>query len=367
MRRDFYEVLGVDRNCDSVELKAAYRRLAVQFHPDKNAGDRDAEEKFKEASEAYSVLSDREKRERYDRFGHDGVRGGGGAGPGGFGFDASVFSDFSDLFGQFFGGFSGGARPAVGEDVVARLDIRFSEAAFGLEAPITIRRQEPCEACRGTGAEPGTRPERCPACGGRGQVRYAQGFFAVSRTCPTCRGEGMRIASPCSACAGQGRTDREHKITIRIPGGVETGSRLRLAGEGNAAPRGGAAGDLYVIISVEEHELFAREGDDIVLPMEIPFPVLALGGELEIPTLEGPETISVAPGTPVGKEIRLRHRGMERLAGRGRGDFVVRISVRVPKPVGKEEKALLEEYARLLDVTVGKPRAFSRVKKIFES
>jgi molecular chaperone DnaJ len=367
VKRDYYEVLGVSRECGTTELKAAYRRLAVQFHPDKNAGDREAEEKFKEASEAYSVLSDPEKRARYDRFGHDGLRGSGGAGAGPFGFDASIFSDFSDIFGQFFGGFSGGARAAVGEDVIARLKISFSEAAFGVEAPITIRREEPCETCGGSGAEPGTQPERCATCGGRGQVRYSQGFFAVSRTCPACRGEGIRIARPCAGCGGQGRQERERKITIRIPGGVETGSRLRLAGEGNAAPRGGPAGDLYVIITVEEHELFSREGDDVVVPMEIPFPVLALGGEVEVPTLEGTETVAISPGTPVGKEIRLRHRGMERLAGRGRGDFIVRVSVRVPKPVGKEEKTLLEEYARLLDVPVGKPHAFSRVKKIFES
>jgi molecular chaperone DnaJ len=365
VKRDYYEVLGVSRDASATDLKTAYRRLAMQHHPDKNAGDAEAEEKFKEASEAYSVLSDPEKRARYDRFGHEGGRGAGGAG--GFGFDPSVFSDFSDLFGQFFGGAFGGARRAAGEDIVAHMQISFKEAAFGVEMPITVDRLETCEDCRGSGAARGTHPTSCPACGGRGQVRFSQGFFSVSRTCPSCRGEGIRITDPCAACGGQGRARRERKITIKIPGGVEKGSRLRLSEEGNAAPRGGVPGDLYVVLEVAEHDLFRRDGDDVVLDVELPFPVFVLGGELDVPTLEGEQKITVAPGTPVGSELRLRRQGVVRLAGRGRGDQIVRLSVHVPRSVKRDERELLEAYARMIDAPVSRGRAFARVKKIFES
>ncbi|HWC64595.1 MAG TPA: molecular chaperone DnaJ [Thermoanaerobaculia bacterium] len=361
MKRDYYEVLGVGREAGAAELKSAYRKLAIQFHPDKNPGNADAAEKFKEASEAYAVLSDSEKRQRYDRFGHEGLRGGGAPG-----FDPSAFGDFADLFGQFFGGgFGRGASPA-GEDLVARLEITFEQAAFGTEQPVSVERFERCEECGGSGAEKGTRPVTCPTCRGRGQVRFSQGFFTMARTCPACHGEGTRIDQPCPACRGEGRRTVERTLTVRIPGGVESGTRLRLASEGNAAPRGGVAGDLYVILAVAEHEVFHREGDDVILDMELPFPVFVLGAEVEVPTLEGDEKITIAPGTPANAEIRLRRRGVARLAASGRGDQIVRLSVKVPKSPGKEERELLESYGRMVGAPPAKKSSFAKVKKIFE-
>jgi molecular chaperone DnaJ len=360
MKRDFYEVLGVPRDAGSAELKSAYRKLAIQFHPDKNSGDSEASEKFKEASEAYSVLSDTEKRERYDRFGHDGLRGGAGSG-----FDPSIFSDFSDLFGQFFGG--GFGRPqSAGADLIVHLEITFAEAAFGTESPVTLERYESCAECRGTGAEKGTQPVTCSTCRGRGQVRFTQGFFTMARTCPACQGDGLKIDKPCPACKGEGRRPAERTLTIKIPGGVEHGSRLRLSGEGNAAPRGGSPGDLYVVLTVAEHDIFHREGEDVIVEMELPFPVFVLGGEVEVPTLEGDERISVAPGTPASSEIRLRRKGIARLGSHGRGDQIVRLTVAVPKSPAKEERDLLESYARLINAPVSKKKTFARVKKIFE-
>ncbi len=363
MKRDYYEVLGVARGAGSAELKSAYRKLAIQFHPDKNSGDAEASERFKEASEAYSVLSDSDKRERYDRFGHDGLRGGAGAG---FGFDSSVFADFSDIFGQFFGGGFGRAHSAAGADLVVHREISFSEAAFGTESPVTIERYEPCAECRGTGAEKGSQPITCATCRGRGQVRFSQGFFTMARTCPACEGEGVKIEKPCPACRGEGRVAAERTLTIKIPGGVEHGSRLRLSGEGNAAPRGGSPGDLYVVLSVAEHDIFHREGDDVIIEMELPFPVFVLGGEVEVPTLEGEERISIAPGTTASSEIRLRRKGISRLGSSGRGDQIVRLTVAVPKSPSKDERELLESYARLIDAPVSKKKTFARVKKIFE-
>jgi molecular chaperone DnaJ len=363
MKRDYYEVLGVARDAGSAELKSAYRKLAIQYHPDKNSGDAEASEKFKEASEAYSVLSDPEKREKYDRYGHEGVRGG----PGGFGFDPSIFSDFSDLFGQFFGGGFGRAQSPAGTDLVVHMEISFSESAFGTESPVTVERYESCAECRGTGAEKGSQPVTCATCRGRGQVRFSQGFFTMARTCPACLGEGTRIEKPCPACRGEGRLPAERTLTIKIPGGVDHGSRLRLSGEGNAAPRGGTPGDLYVVLSVAEHDLFHREGDDVIVDMELPFPVFVLGGEVEVPTLEGEERITIAPGTPASSEIRLRRKGVERLGSSGRGDQIVRLTVAVPKSPAREERELLETYARMIDAPVSKKKTFARVKKIFEA
>jgi len=361
MRRDYYEILGVGRDAGAPELKTAYRKLAMQFHPDKNAGDTEAAEKFKEASEAYAVLSDPEKRLRYDRFGHEGIRGGGAGG-----FDPSIFADFSDLFGQFFGGGFGRASSPAGEDLVARLEITFQEAAFGTEQPVTVDRLERCDACGGSGAETGTRPVTCATCKGRGQVRFSQGFFTMARTCPSCRGEGTRIEKPCPSCRGEGRKAARRSLTVRIPGGVETGTRLRLSSEGNAAPRGGVGGDLYVILAVTEHEIFHREGDDVVVELELPFTVFVLGAEIDVPTLDGEEHVTIAPGTRANAEIRLRRRGVVRLGSSGRGDQILRLSVKVPKSPGKEERELLESYARMIGAPVSKKSSFARVKKIFE-
>ena len=364
-KQDYYEVLGVRRDADAQQLKSAYRKLALEHHPDRNAGNPQAAEKFKLASEAYAVLSDPEKRARYDRFGHAGVSP--GPGGGGFGgFDPSVFGDFSDLFGELFG-FGSAARPgpAPGSDLVYRIEISFADAAFGVEAPLVISRLEPCETCSGTGAEAGSRPKACPACGGRGRQRFSQGFLSVTRPCPNCRGEGRVIERPCGSCRGEGRRRGSRELQIRIPAGVETGSRLRLAGEGDAGANGGPRGDLYVVLTVAEHEVFEREGDDVVLRLDLPCPTLVLGGEVTVPTLEEPEKVAVPPGTPAGGEIRLRGKGFGRLSRRGRGDLVLKIGVLVPQSPSAKEKEILRQYAALIEAPVGSKGVFGKAKKIF--
>ena len=369
-QRDYYEILSVERDADDAALKSAYRKLALMYHPDRNPNNPDAAEKFKEASQAYAVLSDPEKRSRYDRFGHAGVSGGGA---GGFpGFDASGFADLSELFGGLFGfatggGFGGGAPgPVAGSDLVYRMEISFRDAAFGVEAPITISRLERCESCEGSGAERGTKPKTCAACGGRGRQRVSQGFLTVTRPCPHCQGEGRVIEKPCGGCRGEGRRRAKKDLTIKIPGGVESNSRLRLTGEGDAGPNGGPAGDLYVVLSVAADDVFEREGDDIVVTLELPFPTLVLGGDVTVPTLDGTETLTVAPGTPGGAELRLKGRGMGRLGRGGRGDLVARVQVHVPRSPSKEEKETLRKYAEVTGAPVGKGKGvFGKAKKIF--
>ena len=365
-KRDYYEVLGLSREAGAAELKSAYRRVAMASHPDRNPNDPEAAERFKEASEAYAVLSDPEKRARYDRFGHAGVSPGAFAGGGGF--DPSIFADFSDLFGELFGfgGGGGRARPAEGSDLVYRVEISFRQAAFGTEAPVEISRLEPCGACAGSGAAAGSRPRTCPGCGGRGRQRFSQGFLSVTRPCGTCRGEGRIIDQPCADCRGEGRRRASRPLEIRIPAGVETGSRLRLAGEGDAGPSGGPAGDLYVVLTVADDEVFERHEDDVVLPLDLPYPTLVLGGEVEIPTLEGPEKISVAAGTPAGSEIRLRGKGFGRLGRRGRGDLVVRTGVRIPESPSAKEKELLRQYAGMIGAPVDGKGVLGKAKKIFK-
>jgi len=366
-KRDYYEVLGVPRDAENAALKSAYRKLALECHPDRNPGNPEAAERFKETSEAYAVLSDPEKRARYDRFGHAGVSP--GAAAGGFGFDPSVFADFSDLFGELFGFGAGGAsgRGAAGSDLVYRIEISFREAAFGAQAPLQVSRLEPCDTCSGSGAAPGTRAKSCRACGGSGRQRFSQGFLAVTRPCPHCRGEGKVIESPCVDCRGEGRRRAARQLDVRIPSGVETGSRLRLAGEGDAGLAGGPAGDLYIVLTVAADEVFEREGDDVVLRLDLPFPTLVLGGEVEIPTLEdGKEKISIPAGTPAGSEFRLRGRGIGRLGRRGRGDLVVRAGVLVPRSPSGKEKDLLREYADLVGAPVDGKGVFGKAKKIFK-
>ena len=363
-KRDYYEILGVSRDAENGALKSAYRKLALQHHPDRNPGDSEAAEKFKEASEAYAVLSDSEKRARYDRYGHAGFS----ASAAGFsGFDPSIFAEFSDLFGNFFG-FGGSGREAgrtSGSDVVYRMEVSFRDGAFGVEAPLVISRLEACETCSGSGAEAGSKPRTCPACGGRGRQRFSQGFFTVTRSCESCGGEGTILDHPCGKCRGEGRRRGTRRLQIRIPAGIETGSRLRLAGEGDAGRNGGPAGDLYVVLSVAEDEVFQREGDDVVLALDLPFPTLALGGEVTVPTLEEPEKVAIPPGTRAGSEIRLRGKGFGRLGRRGRGDLVVRAGVLVPAAPSGREKELLREYAELLGAPVGKPGVAEKAKKIF--
>lgn len=365
-KRDYYEVLGVSRDAANGALKSAYRKLALLHHPDRNPGDSEAAEKFKEASEAYAVLSDPDRRARYDRLGHAGLAGGGA----GFdqGFDPSVFGEFSDLFENLFGfsgfGSAGPSRPA-GSDVIYRMEVSFRDAAFGVEAPLVISRLEPCEACSGSGAEPGSHPRTCPSCGGRGRQRFSQGFLTVTRPCATCGGDGKVLDKPCRQCAGEGRRRGTRKLGIRIPAGVETGSRLRLAGEGDAGVSGSPAGDLYVVLTVAQDEIFQRDGDDVVLRLDLPFPTLVLGGEVSVPTLEEEEKITVQRGAKPGSEIRLRGRGFGRLGRRGRGDFVVRVGVIVPEAPSEKEKEILRRYAELVGAPVAGRSVIDKAKKIF--
>jgi len=381
-KRDFYEVLGVARNASEPEIKSAYRKLALKHHPDRNPGNKDAEEKFKEAAEAYAVLADPEKRAAYDRFGHAGVSGVGG-GPG---FDPSVFQDFGDILGglgDFFGFgdiFGGGRRrggPQRGADLRYDLEIEFEESATGTETSILIPREETCETCRGSGAAPGSTPEVCRQCGGHGQVRFQQGFFTVARTCGLCRGTGRVIPKPCKDCRGAGRVPRERKLTVKVPAGIATGQRLRLYGEGEHGAAGGPPGDLYVVIHVKEHPVFKRDGDDLHCEVEIPYPTLVLGGEMEVATIDGVETLRIPEGTATGTRFRLKGKGMPSVSGRGRGDLFAYAKVAVPRKLTKEQKKLVEELARLMPPTPAEPPStasapadedkpfFERVKDIF--
>ena len=373
-KRDYYEILGVSKTATDAEIKSAYRKLAIKHHPDKNPNDKSSEDKFKEAAEAYAVLADTDKRHLYDRFGHAGL---GGAATGGF--DPTVFTGFEDIlgglgdifgFGDAFGRRRGG--PQRGADLRYDLEISFEESATGAETSIQIPRQESCEACKGSGAAPGSKPTTCTQCQGRGQVRYQQGFFTVARTCGQCRGSGSVIATPCTTCRGAGRIQKERKITVRIPAGIATGQRLRLTGEGEAGPAGGPAGDLYVVIHVQEHAFFQRENNDLYCEVPLNFPTIALGGEIMIPTLEGEEKFTVPEATQSGETFRLRGRGMQDVAGRGRGDLLVTVRVITPKKLTKEQKKLLEQLATSLPkekfepTPVGEDKGlFDRVKDIF--
>jgi molecular chaperone DnaJ len=370
-KRDYYEVLGVPRTAADAEIKSAYRKLALKYHPDRNPGDKAAEDKFKEASEAYSVLADADKRHLYDRFGHAGL---GGAATSGF--DPTVFTGFEDILGGLgdifgFGDIFGGARrrggPQRGADLRYDLEISFEESAKGTETSIQIPRQEVCETCKGSGAAPGSRAETCPQCHGRGQVRYQQGFFTVARTCGQCRGTGSVITKPCTTCRGAG-------LTVRIPAGIATGQRLRLTGEGEAGPAGGPPGDLYVVVHVQEHPFFHREGNDLYCEIPLNYPTLVLGGEIRIPTLDGEEPFTLPEGTQSGSTLRLRGRGMPDVSGRGHGDLLVTVKVITPKKATKEQRRLLEQLAASLPKEKFEPTPvadqedkgiFDRVKDIF--
>jgi molecular chaperone DnaJ len=376
-KRDYYEVLGVSRTATEVEIKSAYRKLALKYHPDRNPGDHAAEEKFKESAEAYSVLADGDKRHLYDRYGHAGL---GGAATGGF--DPTVFTGFEDILGglgDIFGlgdVFGGGRRRGGvqrGADLRYDLEISFDEAAKGTETAVQIPRLESCETCSGSGASPGSKATTCPQCQGRGQLRYQQGFFTVARTCGQCRGTGSVIAKPCTTCKGSGRVQKERKLTVRVPAGIATGQRLRLSGEGEAGGPGGPPGDLYVVIHVQEHPFFHRDGNDLYCEVPLNFPTLALGGEIRIPTLEGEESFKVPEGTGSGQSFRLRGRGMPDVSGRGRGDLFVTVKVITPKKLSKEQKKLLEQLATTLPKEQFEPTPvdhedkglFDRVKDIF--
>lgn len=377
-KRDYYEVLGVAKTATDQEIKSAYRKLALKHHPDRNPGDKAAEEQFKEAAEAYAVLADTDKRHMYDRFGHQGL---GGAATGGF--DPSVFTGFEDILGGLgdvfgFGDVLGGGRrrsgPQRGSDLRYDLEISFDEAAKGAETSIQIPRHETCDTCKGSGAAAGTQPTTCPQCKGHGQMRYQQGFFTVARTCGQCRGTGTIVAKPCATCRGLGRQQKERKLTVRIPAGVATGQRLRLTSEGEAGPGGGPAGDLYVVLHVQEHAFFQRDGNDLYCEMPVAFPTLALGGDIAVPTLDGETPLTVPEGTQTGTTFRLRGKGMPDVSGRSRGDLMVTVKVKTPKKLTREQRRLVEEFQATLTADTAHPTPvgehedkglFDRVKDIF--
>jgi molecular chaperone DnaJ len=355
-KRDYYEVLGVERTVTVEEIKKAYRKLAVKYHPDKNPGDKAAEEKFKELGEAYEILSDSDKRTLYDQHGHaafDRRAGGAGRGAGGFHDPFDIFREvfgggggtiFDDLFG---GGRSDPTQPQRGGDLRYDMEITFEEAAHGCEKEITVSKPERCDVCDGTGAETGSRVRTCPTCGGRGQVISSRGIFSIAQTCPACQGAGRVIEKPCKACHGTGRRDRQSKIKLKIPGGVDTGSRLRSLGNGEAGLRGGPPGDLYVVLHVKPHDIFQRDGDDLLCEVPVSFIQAALGTEIEVPTLSGKAEIKIPPGTQPGTTFRLKGKGVKNVQGYGNGDLHVRVMVEVPTHLTSAQKAKLQEFAEL--------------------
>ncbi|MDR3762623.1 MAG: molecular chaperone DnaJ [Acidobacteriota bacterium] len=353
MKRDYYEVLSVERSASDAEIKTAYRKLAMKFHPDRNPDNPDAEERFKECGEAYSVLSDQQKRATYDRYGHDAFAPGAGGGAGS-GFQEV---DLSDLFGEMFGigdlfgqgrGGSRRSRAQRGEDVREDLTITFADAAFGVEKEVSIRRHEACEACNGTGAAGGKAPSSCRHCGGSGQVRYQQGFFSMARPCPVCQGAGSVIEQPCTKCRGQRVVVRSHKLSVKVPPGVEDGTRILYNGHGSAGANGGPAGDAYIVLHVTEHAFFERDGKDLHCAIPISFTQAALGAEIAIPTLDGETKIEIPEGTQTGTTFRVRRKGMPVLNGSGRGDLFVQVKVSTPGKLSKQQRELLEKLSETL-------------------
>ena len=382
-KRDYYDILGVAKTASDSDIKSAYRKQAMKYHPDRNPGDHAAEEKFKEAAEAYAILADSEKRSLYDRFGHAGVKSAAGAGAG---FDPSVFQEFGDFadilgnmfgFGDLFGGSRRRGGPQRGADLRYDLEISFIESARGAETAIQIPRQENCESCHGSGAAPGSSPTTCPQCRGQGQVRFQQGFFTVARTCPQCRGAGKIVTKPCATCHGAGRVAKERKITVKIPPGIATGQQLRLQGEGEAGSAGGPAGHLYVVVHVQEHEFFRRDGVNLFCEIPVNFTTVALGGDIQVPTLDGPEMVRVPEGTQTGTTLRLKGKGMPDVGGRGRGDLFATVQVKTPKKLTRDQRRLLEQLGAALPPEKFEPRPrgeddsndernlFDRVKDMF--
>ena len=370
-KRDYYEVLGVGKNATEQEIKSAYRRLARQHHPDKNPDDNQAEDRFKEAAEAYAILSDGEQRARYDRFGHAGVSSGAGASWGAPGFSGleDILGDlfgFGDVFGT--GGGRGGSRRSAaqrGADLRYDLEITLGNAAAGMTASLRIPKLDSCTVCNGSGAATGTEPETCQTCAGAGQVRYQQGFFSVARTCGTCRGSGRVIKTPCPECRGAGRVENEKTMEVKIPAGVETGSRLRIQGEGEAGMYGGPAGDLYVVIHVSEHEQFERQGSNLYSTVPITFGQAALGAEVAVPTLDGEQSLKIPAGTQTGTVFRVKGKGMPVLGGRGRGDLFVAVSVVTPTTLTREQRKLLEQLSQIETTDLEDKGLVDKVRDIF--
>jgi len=392
-KRDFYEVLIVTRTATGEEIKKSYRKLAVQFHPDKNPGDHTAEEKFKELGEAYEVLSDEQKRAAYDRYGHaaftqGGGMSGGGGGAGGFHDPFDIFREVfgmgaeggggggaGGIFEQFFGGGSGGGGGGRdrsgrqrGSDLRYDMQIKLEEAAFGVEKEIEIAKLDNCQKCDGSGAESGSGASSCPTCGGRGQVISSRGFFQVSQTCPRCRGMGQIVEKPCRACEGEGRVERTSRIKLKIPAGIEHGSRLRSPGNGEAGVRGGARGDLYVVIHIKEHEIFQRDEDNLYCELPIPFATATLGGEVEVPTLEGKALLKIPHGTQSGTPFKLRGKGMPVINSSARGELIVTVMVEVPTKLNSEQRKKLEEFAELMgeDNAPVQKSFFEKAKEFFQ-
>lgn len=346
LKRDYYEVLQVQRTATDQEIKSSYRKLAMQYHPDRNPDNKDAEEKFKECNEAYAILSDADKRAAYDRYGHAGVSGNGGFGGAGFDPNMVDFTEiFTDMFGMgdLFGRGRGRSRAQRGADLREDISLEFEEAVFGVEKTAKVRRHETCESCQGTGAAPGKAPVTCRKCGGRGQERFQQGFFSVSRTCSACGGVGQVITDPCTTCRGQGAVVKERAINVKVPAGVEDGTRIRYNGQGEAGAHGGPAGDLYIVLHVKEHKFFEREGKDLFCVVPVSYAQAALGAEINIPTLDGDYKMKVPEGTQAGTQIKLRGRGVPVLNGHGKGDLFVQIKVQTPTKLNKRQREILQE------------------------
>jgi len=370
-KRDYYEVLGVLRTATDVEIKSAYRKLAMTHHPDRNPNNPESEDKFKEVTEAYAILADSEKRSLYDRFGHAGL---GASSGGAAGFDPAIFQDFGDIFGDIFGfgdmfgqGGRRRSRAQRGADLREDLNLEFEEAVFGAERQVNVRRHETCDSCRGNGSAAGKAPVACKSCNGRGQVRYQQGFFSIARTCPTCQGAGSMITDPCPKCRGEGRLVRERVVEAKVPAGVEDGTRIRFTGLGEAGAFGGPAGDLYIVLHVKEHAFFEREGNDLHCVVPISFPQAALGTEILVPTLEGEHKLKVPEGTQSGTSFRIRNKGVPVLNSHGKGDLYVEVRIQTPGKLNKRQRDLLAELGELAPVE-NKPQNRSllgRVKDMF--
>lgn len=360
-KRDYYDILGLNRNASNGELKAAYRKLALKFHPDRNPDDKSAEEKFKEAAEAYDVLRDPQKRGIYDQYGHQGLEGSGFSGFGGF---DDIFSSFGDIFEDFFGFRTGRetrSRSMRGADLRYNLSLSFIDAAFGTETEIDIEKLEPCSVCNGSGCEPGSQPETCTHCRGTGQVSRSQGFFTVRTTCPACQGNGQMISHPCSNCRGSGQVMARKNVSVKIPAGVDSGSRLRLSGEGEAGIYGGPSGDLYVFINVEPHEFFERNNTDVICRVPISFVQAALSDQITVSTLNGDKTIEIPKGTQPGDIFRLRGEGIPSLRNGRRGDQIIQFEIKTPMNLNKKQENLLREFAK-----VESGKLSSKIKNMFK-
>ncbi len=381
-KRDYYEILGVSKSATKDEIKKAYRKLAMQFHPDKNPGNKEAEAKFKEASHAADILMDDQKRSMYDRMGHAAEQGGmGGGGFGGGGFQGGDFGDLGDIFGDIFGDILGGqrggrggrggrarSRAQAGDDLQTEMIVTFEEAAFGVEKEVQINRSVQCETCHGTGAKKGSGPVTCDMCQGHGEVRRQQGFFTIAQPCPKCHGAGQMIKDPCETCHGRGRSKKREKLSVKVPAGIDEGQRLKLSGQGDAGANGGPAGDLYVMIHLEEHEFFKREDYDVLCEVPISFSQAALGCEIEVPTLGGRVSMKIPEGTQAGQKMKLRNKGITKLGGYGFGDQIITIHVETPAKLSKEQRELFQRLSEL-EQNSSNPMTkgfFDRVKELFQ-